>query len=301
MILWFGDTTPMSEPQQDAAALTFREMVPGDIDAGLRLCRASRWNQTAADWAEFLELEPHGARVAVRNGRVVGSVATVRYKDRFAWIGMVLVEPSERGRGIGTRLLELGLQVLTDVPCIRLDATPAGHGLYLKLGFRDEYGHARMGRAGAFEPARVDGDAARPMLRDDLPRVKELDRSVFGADRSALLDWLWAGAPEYARVIARRGALRGFSFGRRGFDFEHVGPVVAEDEATARQLTAACLALPHGRPVVLDAPRHSMEWRGWLEEIGFREQRPFLRMARGENRHPGLPERQFAILGPEFG
>jgi hypothetical protein len=46
---------------------------------------------------------------------------------------------------------------------------------------------------------------------------------------------------------------------------------------------------------------HSAEWLQWLAAIGFIEQRPFTRMYRGVNRFPGVPEKQFAILGPEFG
>lgn len=66
-------------------------------------------------------------------------------------------------------------------------------------------------------------------------------------------------------------------------------------------MTAACLAAAPERPLVLDSALHSREWLGWLQSNRFREQRPFFRMFLGENRHPGAPERQFAILGPEFG
>lgn len=280
--------------------IVFREMVPEDIPAGLRLCRASRWNQTARDWAQFLELAPQGARVAVRDGQVIGTVATVPYQDRFGWIGMVLVDPAARGRGVGTQLLHKGLEALVGIRCARLDATPAGHALYLKLGFQDEYGLARMQRApGAAAPPQQ--NRVRYMGAGDLPAVQTLDRQVFGADRSGMLEWLFAGASEYAHVIEEEGVLRGYSLGRHGFDFEHLGPVVAQDHGQAEQLTAACLAAAPGRPLILDSARHSKEWLRWLESEGFLEQRPFMRMFLGENRHPGLPERQFAILGPEFG
>lgn len=283
-----------------AADVVFREMLPEDIPVGLRLCRASRWNQTERDWAQFLKLQPHGARVAVRAGRVIGTVATVTYENRFGWIGMVLVDPAERGRGVGTQLLQKGVEVLAGIGCLRLDATPAGHGLYLKLGFQDEYGLARMQRAPAVASVRQ-AAGVRLMLARDLAAVATFDLEVFGADRSAMLQWLLSGAPEYARVLEEGGALRGYSFGRHGFDFEHVGPVVAHDHVQAEQLTAACLASAPERPLVVDSARHSPAWLAWLESQGFQEQRPFFRMFKGENAHPGLPERQLAILGPEFG
>ena len=36
-------------------------MTNADVDAGLRLCRLSHWNQVARDWEQFLELAPDGA------------------------------------------------------------------------------------------------------------------------------------------------------------------------------------------------------------------------------------------------
>src|SRR5688572_20198533 len=122
-----------SSQQNRAARVCFRVMNPADIAAGLALSRAARWNQTEREWELFLRLNPKGCRVAVIDERVVGTVATARYEDRFAWIGMVLVDPAERGQGIGGRLMAEALYVLKDMPSIRLDATPAGHAVYQKL------------------------------------------------------------------------------------------------------------------------------------------------------------------------
>ncbi len=120
-----------------------REMSLADIPSGLGLCRASRWNQTERDWQSFLTTAPHGALVAVENGRVIGSVATLPYGP-FAWISMVLVDPAARRRGLGTLLLNRGLALIPDRMAARLDATPAGEVLYRKLGFAAEYGLARL-------------------------------------------------------------------------------------------------------------------------------------------------------------
>jgi hypothetical protein len=109
------------------------------------------------------------------------------------------------------------------------------------------------------------------------------------------------GAPEYAWVAMENNELKGYCFGRHGHNFEHLGPVVATDFATAQQLVAACLRKQAGKPFILDASHQHAEWLLWLEALGFKEQRPFMRMYRGNNRSPGLPENQFAILGPEFG
>lgn len=272
-----------------------------DIPAGLRLCRESGWNQTARDWEMFLTLSPQGCRVAVKEGRVVGTAATVRYEGRFSWIGMVFVDPAERGQGIGTRLMNEALGELKDMPSVRLDATPAGREVYRKLGFVDE---CQLSRMETVVPAGIrtsPGNPARPMTAEDIPLVAALDREVFGADRRALLAWMLEGAPAYARVIEAQGHIVGYSFGRHGFTFEHLGPVVAPDPQVAQHLVPACLQGRDGQRFILDAPQHEPDWLSWLTSLGFHEQRVLTRMFYRGNPYPGHPHRQFAILGPEFG
>jgi GNAT superfamily N-acetyltransferase len=292
----------IESPQQNRAArVCFRDMTPADIAAGLALSRAARWNQTGREWELFLRLSPEGCRVAVMDERVVGTVATARYEDRFAWIGMVLVDPAERGQGIGSRLMAEALDVLIDMPSIRLDATPAGHAVYQKLGFVDEYRLSRMETVVSGAGLAFRRNPARPMTKDDLPAVAIFDRQVFGADRRLALEWMFDGAPEYAWVIEERGQTVGYTFGRRGFNFEHMGPVVAHDQQTARSLVSACLNRQAGKPFIIDASHCETDWRSWLESIGFREQRTFIRMFYRDTPYPGLPPKQFGILGPEFG
>ncbi|MFN0085979.1 MAG: GNAT family N-acetyltransferase [Blastocatellia bacterium] len=281
--------------------IQFCEMTAEDLPAGIALCRAARWNQLDRDWRQFLALSPRGCRVALRAGRVVGTVTTISYENRFSWVGMVLVDPEERRQGIGTLLLRDAIDLLRDRTAIRLDATPAGREVYLKLGFADEYGLSRMEGRVPEQIAGEDAGAARRMTDEDLGAIYDLDASIFGADRRAMLRWMREGAPEYAWIVRGERGIAGYCFGRRGFSFEHLGPVIAENGQVARQLAAACLRNRIGAAFILDVFRHDSDWLGWLADMEFREQRPFIRMFLGEHRHPGRPERQFAMLGPEFG
>jgi GNAT superfamily N-acetyltransferase len=292
--------------------IVFRPMQWPDIEPGLRLCRIARWNQTRRDWEMFLKLSPDGCLVAEKDGSVIGTVTTVSYEDRFSWIGMVLVDPSERGRGVGTRLMIMSLDVLSGMPSIRLDATPAGCEVYRKLDFVDEYRLSRMERVEKLASAGglIPDNPARPMTREDLPAIDFFDRQAFGAERRMMLEWMFDGAPEYAWVIEQAGQqgqpgqpgqISGYIFGRHGVNFEHLGPVVARDQQVARQLVSACVRQRDSRKFILDASHYEPDWRGWLASIGFREQRPFVRMFYRDNPYPGLPAQQFGILGPEFG
>jgi len=265
-----------------------------DIRAGLRLCRASGWNQLEDDWRVFLTSPGSGGFLAEKDGRAVGSVTFLRY-DSFAWIAMMLVDPQERGTGIGTQLMNQALLALKDATCIGLDATPSGELLYRRFSFVNDYNLARY--KSVVEPARfgTPSGKARPMDAADLPDVFHCDRNIFGADRSDLLASLFRRAPECAWI-----ANDGYIFGRPGHLYHQLGPVVAGDCETARALVAHCCSTLAGRRFAIDAPQLDPEWREWLESVGFEEERPFVRMFRRGDTRPGAPARQYAITGPEF-
>jgi GNAT superfamily N-acetyltransferase len=295
----------------DTTDTLIRPMTADDIPAGLLLCRASGWNQTAPDWQVFLSAAPRGALVAEQNGVVIGTVATLPYGP-FAWISMVLVDPKARGKGVGTLLLGRGLDLVPEGVTARLDATPAGEALYEQLGFQGEYRLARWFRDGTPNPSReprigirtsADRAAgARRLAPGDWPAILDLDRQAFGASRSALLERLAREAPEYAWVLERDGSgLRGFLFGRHGHVREHLGPLVTDDQESARVLLEASLGSHPNQDFFIDVPDAQRAWTDTLAGAGFAIERPFLRMHRGRLIAPGDPSRIFAITGPEFG
>src|SRR5215831_17132113 len=112
-------------------SMRLRVMTTNDIPGGVRLNTLAGWNQTEADWRRFLVSSPKGCFVMEDGMRIVGTAATVSYEVRFAWIGMVLVDPAYRNRGIGTKLLLRTLQYLDEarIPTLKLDATPQGKPL----------------------------------------------------------------------------------------------------------------------------------------------------------------------------
>jgi GNAT superfamily N-acetyltransferase len=266
--------------------ITMRRMELRDVGRGLELCRAAGWNQTERDWRHFVEQSRAGCLVEEREGRVVGTSATLDYGDEFSWIAMVLVDPDCRGQGVGTRLLEASIELLAGRKSIRLDATPAGERVYRPLGFKEEFALARYERpAGEIESG---GCAA--VGADDWDWILALDREAFGTGRETILRWLAEGAPELAMKSGD-----GYCFGRKGHRFDQVGPIVARSEAAAEELLRAAIARCR-REVVVDAP---IEHEPMLASLGFRKQRPFLRMSLGEA--PAFDASlNFGITGPEF-
>ncbi len=280
----------------------YRTMSSKDIPGGLRLCRQSRWNQLAEDWTELFALAPQGGRVALLKDEIVGSIITLNYENRFTWIGMLLVDPACRGKGVGSELFSLSLRVFPGLSPQRLDATPQGRPVYQRFGFQDEYELMRMQLPAGRRHMPMDTRwSVRSIAAGDLSAVFPWDHQVFGADRKHLLEWAFQQAPEYAWIVEEEGNLRGYCFGRHGHHFEQVGPVVADSSEIAILLLSSALSARPDCSFIVDVPCRHGQLRNWLKEIGFADQRPFTRMFLGENRFPGNPENLFAIFGPEFG
>ena len=273
----------------------------GDADA---LVREAGWNQVAADWRIFLDL---GTVYAVRNrdGRVVATAATLPHGGRFAWISMVLVAGAYRRQGLARRLLRRCIDDLTAAGLVPvLDATPAGRMVYVALGFEDAWSFHRLERGAARDTppaaAAPAGTAIRPITDRDWPALCAYDAVAFGADRHALLARLRGRVAAADRMAVRDGRIAGFLLGRDGRLATLLGPLVAEDDATARALLAQALGGLTG-PVFIDFADAKAELRGWLEAHGFAPQRPLTRMVYRQPRGFDDPARTFAVAGPELG
>jgi GNAT superfamily N-acetyltransferase len=68
------------------------------------------------------------------------------YQGHFTWIGMVLVDPEAKRKGIGKTLLNKSIEIARTKGAIRLDATAEGYELTTQLGFRTEFELLRMVR-----------------------------------------------------------------------------------------------------------------------------------------------------------
>ena len=281
-------------------SFAIRPMRLGDIGDGMRLKRAARWNQTEDDWRLFLTVNPEGCFAAEQDGRVVGTVTTIVYGGRVAWIGMVLVDPEFRRRGIARRLMETAIEHLAGCPVLKLDATPEGRHVYAGMGFENEYGLRRLTVETLPPVTRSEGEVS-PVAPEAVERIVDLEAEVFGADRGAVVRAFCRNAPDLAWQLTEGGKVKGFCLGRRGSTFVQIGPLVAGTLDQAVSLCRAVLGGLGGRAVVLDVPDAQALFRKWLLGLGFAEQRPFIRMFRGENRYPGIPDRRFAIAGPEIG
>jgi GNAT superfamily N-acetyltransferase len=283
-----------SDAPEEIAPLTAAEL--GDAEA---LVAESGWNQTAADWRIFLEL---GTVHAVRaDGRVVATAATLPYGG-FGWISMVLVTAEYRRRGLASRLMRRCIDALVaDGRVPVLDATPDGQQVYRGLGFRDTWGFQRL-TVRERSAVALPGNAAliKPITDAVWPALCRYDAMAFGADRTALLARLRTRLPAAALYAERGGEIAGLLLGRDGRTSSQLGPLVANDDATARALLAHALDAVKG-PVYIDLADAKTSTRRWLDTLGFASQRPLTRMVLERREAFDDPARTFAVAGPELG
>jgi GNAT superfamily N-acetyltransferase len=272
-----------------------------DLGAALALTAEAGWNQTGEDWAFFLaHATVHAARDV--SGRLVATAAVLAYPGNsagepgFAWVSLVIVTASQRGRGLGTRMLQQCIAELRSRSLSGLlDATPAGERVYTPLGFEPVLGLQRWrGQGGG---ARGFSAPGQPLDRGGLARVGGLDACAFGARRSALLGDFLGRAGTRGFELADRG---GYAMVRCGRVASHLGPVVAANAPDAIALIDVATAATSG-PLVVDVPDTQTELAAWLGAHGFSVERPLLRMVLGRAAPVGDPTRVFAIAGPEYG
>lgn len=285
--------------------MRIRVMTEKDVLAGLRLNTLAGWNQTEVDWLRFLKQSPVGCFVMEDDAKIVGTATTISYENRFAWIGMVLVDSEYRKQGIGTELLHKTIEHLDQsrISTMKLDATPFGKPLYAKLGFENEYEIERwiLKRPSPKTPSSTSHAISPPLTPTELDKICKLDGELFGADRGFLLRSLHEQAPELAIAVGDDESPRSYCFGRHGLFADHLGPWMGTNRLAAEKVLRDFLARSSGDTLIVDGLKSSSLACELLSSCGFAPARPLTRMVRGPNAYPGRPDSFCAILGPEFG
>jgi GNAT superfamily N-acetyltransferase len=224
----------------------------------------------------------------------MSSAALFDYGDALLSIGMVLVAPSQRRRGLARAAMDRCLRI-AGRRSSTLIATPLGEPLYVNLGFVEVGRVVRMSFEGATAGERL------PSIADtDARAVEQLDHEAYGANRSALLRSLRARAAATSVVRAARGGVRAFGIAMRQRDQLVVGPLIARDASEAlalfRSLTGAYAAA-----VRIDVPTTQMAFLSALAGLGLTRGQSAPIMLRGVDDLPGRREQIYAIASRGFG
>jgi len=276
---------------------------PADAAALCPLSQEAGWNQVAGDWRLMLELgRGFGSKAA--DGRWLASALTLPLGPELVWISMVLVTAPARGQGLGTKLLLRCLATAASSGRLAgLDATEFGRPIYLPLGFVDQFQLARWHwqAPSLVKVAAPAGIVVGAATARDLAEIVAYDTPKSGYRRQAILADLWRRSTGFAHVARRPdGGLAGFVLGRDGQLSWHLGPIVADNEATALALLSAAAAAL-AQPLIVDVPERHRQLGDWLLDRGATAPRRYTRMLRAADRGIGEVPCVFALAGPELG
>lgn len=232
------------EARTGSMTVFFEPMTAAHVPGAVELSRHVNWPHRPEDWE--LNRSISSGVVGLDDGRVVASIMMTPYGDDAATINMVIVDGAMRGRGLGRKLMERGLDLAAGRAC-SLVATKVGLALYEKLGFV-AIGQVAQHQGDAL-PVAIP-DVVSWAKADDHGRIVALDRAAYGHDRSRLMQAL-AKTAKFA-VIRDGEGVQAFA-AIRDFGRGHViGPVVARSGAEARALIDFMLAHNEGRFVRVD-------------------------------------------------
>lgn len=228
-------------------------MHPDEVQLAIDWAAAEGWNPGLYDAVCFASSDPGGFFVAEVRGRPVGCISAVAYGKSFGFIGLYIVAPALRGRGIGLQLWQAAMSRLSG-RVVGLDGVPAQQENYRRSGFAWAWSNVRF--AGLAAPAvGVHSPQIVPLSAVDFDAISRADRHTFVAPREAFLR-AWISMPDSTGLAWQEGGeLTGWGLIRRCRQGHKIGPLVARTSAMASALHAAlCGSVPAGDPVYLDVP-----------------------------------------------
>src|SRR6185503_5192445 len=136
------------------------------------------------------------------------------------------------------------------------------------LGFLEAFGFARLASPQATIKLPPSPITVRPIGDSVWPALCAYDAAVFGADRSNVLARMRGRLPAANLFAERDGRMTGMLLGRDGRTASHLGPLIAEDDATAAALLAQAMSRIEGS-VYIDVADAKTGVRALLESAGF--------------------------------
>jgi GNAT superfamily N-acetyltransferase len=288
----------MKDSKTTSSDIRYRMMTAEDLPAAHRLSLAVLWPHRLEDW-KFVQALGVGI-VAEDASGVIGTVMCWVHGSEFASVGMLIVSPDKRSKGIGRELLSRAFQQIGERTAI-MHATASGIALCEGLGFRlNGMVHQHQGTAFhvPFVPLGA-GERIRPISPRDEPVLATLAGRATGMPRATVIKHLLTVADGVA--IDRYGELIGFAMLRKFGHGYVIGPVIAPDIDRAKALISHWAGTYAGAFVRVDVPG-VFGLGPWLTDMGLVQvEQTVPVMVRGEPPRPDSAVTQFAILNQTLG
>jgi hypothetical protein len=246
-------------------SLRIRPMRPDEISIAVDWAAAEGWNPGFADDACFATVDPEGFFIGEVEGVPAATISCVNYSDSFAFLGFYIVRADLRGRGYGLGIWNAAI-AHAGPRVIGLDGVVAQQQNYRRSGFELAYANVRYGGIVAAPSVPPAGVVALTEIA--VAAVEACDATVFPAPRTAFLR-AWINAPGHSgRALVRDGRLAGWGVIRPCRKGHKIGPLVADDRATAELVLSALLASVGGGEIFLDVPGINRDAVALAQDLG---------------------------------
>lgn len=263
---------------------------PADIAGNVALSASVGWPDTHQEWQAIYD----AARVlGVRRADGLVAQGALCIFESAGSIAKMVVAPAAQRQGLGTKVFDRLLHEAEQhgLSALGLVATPLGQAMYATRGFRATgevaiiLGTPRLER---WSESKLD---IEPVV--DVQQLLSLERRFMAGSRAAVL------RGRLSQSCASAVCSGGFALATPQGNIARVGPIIAEDEPTARALTLALAARVKG-PMRFDIPGEKAGFRAWLSELGLLEKGVHLEMALGSVPPWHVPAR-FALATQAWG
>ena len=235
-----------------------------DVERIVQWAADEGWNPGLDDSAAFHLADPLGFFMGWLGGEPIAAISVVRYDSDFGFLGLYIVRPQLRGRGLG---LALWREALARRPAKRigLDGVVAQQANYKRSGFRFAYRNIRYG-------GMVHADSPQESLAEarEIPfaMVADYDRLHFPAPRPAFLSFWLAPSRGAALAVLENGRMGGLGAIRACREGFKIGPLFAQSERVADTLFRGLCARAAGARIYFDVPETNVPARRLAERYG---------------------------------
>lgn len=251
--------------------LVIRSMIRSEVDDLVEWAAREGWNPGLHDAGIFWRTDPDAHLAA----ELVGGGATTSYDGRFGFMGLFIMRPEFRGRGLGDHLWHARLGLLRDRlepgASIGMDGVFAMQHYYAEGGF--EFSHRNLRFEADIPPAATSAAVdphVVPLSTVALDDVLAYDRRCFPAPRRTFVE-AWISQPDAMAVGYVDDVLRGYGVARRCRSGSKFGPLFADDGDVAEALFTALSGFAAGGPAFLDAPENQPAAMELVERHRMRE------------------------------
>jgi len=302
--LTLGATADLAVGYDVDAPPEVRPLTRDELDVVLGWAVAAGWNPGLHDADALWAADPDALWGVEVDGVLVGSGATVRRGSRAGGVGLLLVEPGHRRKGIGS----LAFPFLVDGTLSRLEA---GAGLSLECpeayqDFCERFGFvpvrriarstttATVGRRGPY------AGQLRSLAQLPFEKVVDYDARFSGGERP---DWLraWMSPRDGLGIAAyEAGRILGMAMLRPAHEGHRIGPFYAESADVAEELFIALSNSVVGQQLTMDVPLEDSDVVAFASARGFSVVSEVVHMELGDVR-PGPREQVYGESHLQYG